>query len=507
MSFAAKTYLMTRYNFALLFFPLFLFPLSVKSQEGVDTRILQPVAMQQDFNYLRKMLEDTHPGLYMHQSKESMQHKMDSLCSLLKQPMSFYQFYGIIAYLIAEVKCEHTSCSPYSESQFQANIKKWKLIPLTIYFSEHRAYVLVNRTSDTSIHLGDEVTAINHHSIDSLEKALFKYIPTDGDIETSKEQLLTGGMAFNIYYYLFLERPEAFDITFKTTEGQLKVKHWDKELTFAESNNNAIKNPVNKQIIAIEKRGSKDAADPWRLELLKDKQTAILTVRTFSGNKKQMYQKFERFFATIKQHQITNLIIDLDHNGGGDEAAAAELFSYLIDAPSPFINAEYLITDKDDYLKLANIPDDMLNNKTKYLKPETSGKFFVKEETQGELAICNPKANHFTGKVYFYIDGGTSSAASTLAAVAQSKHIGTFIGEETGGTYFGGGSAVGLNLTLPNSGITAHTSILYTVFATQGNHDKNRGVIPEYHFVPSFADLISANNGWKEYILKLIRNI
>ncbi|WPU95441.1 hypothetical protein SNE25_07885 [Mucilaginibacter sabulilitoris] len=67
--------------------------------------------------------------------------------------------------------------------------------------------------------MGDEVIAINHHPIDSIEKALFKYVPTDGDIETSKEQLLTGSMAFNIYYYLFLERPEAFVITFKTTRG------------------------------------------------------------------------------------------------------------------------------------------------------------------------------------------------------------------------------------------------------------------------------------------------
>jgi C-terminal processing protease CtpA/Prc len=111
----------------------------------------------------------------------------------------------------------------------------------------------------------------------------------------------------------------------------------------------------------------------------------------------------------------------------------------------------------------------------------------VKEETQGELPICQPKADRFTGKVYFYISGATASAASTLTEVAQSNHLGVFIGEETGGTYFCGGSSVGINMTLPNSGITTHTSINYCDFATTGNHDPNRGVMPDYPYVPTFG--------------------
>ncbi|MDB5135635.1 MAG: peptidase family [Mucilaginibacter sp.] len=479
-------------------------PWHLKAQQLDDNRIFAPSDMQKDFNYLRERLENTHPGLYMHETKEVMQYKMDSLYSLLKVPLSFYQFYGIITQLIADVKCEHTSCSPYKNDEFQSRIQQYKLLPFNLYFSQHKAYVLVNMTKDTSIHLGDEVCFINHQPVDSLERILLKYIPSDGDMETSKERLLSGGMAFNVWYYLFINHPESFDIKFKSLDGTIKERKLGNISSFKESNRNALNNLANKRIIAISKKGKRDAANPWRLELLKERKAAILTIRTFSGDKKAMFEKFEKFFNRIKTDKIANLIIDLGDNGGGDEAAAAELFSYLILKPTYFITDEYLITDKDSYLKQADLPADMLDNKMKYIKKEQNGKFFVQQETQAELKPCDPRSDRYTGKIYLYVNGGTCSAASTFAALVQSNHLGTIVGQETGGSYFGGGSSVGLNLTLPNSGIIAHTSIVYCDFAVSGNHDKNRGVIPAYYFVPAFSELVHGNTSWKDYIFELI---
>jgi hypothetical protein len=496
---------MNRYSLILLIAILLIHTRILNAQQTSENRMLAPADMQKDFNYLRQNLENTHPGLYKHEAKEAIENKMDSLYSLLKVPLSFYQFYGVISQLIADVKCEHTSCSPYANNQLQAYIQQYKLFPFNLYLSQHKAYVLVNMTKDTSIHLGDEVCFINHQPLDSLERVLFKYIPSDGNIETSKERLLSGSMAFSVWYYFFINRPDSFDIIFKEPNGKLKERKLDTIPTFNKSNRNSLENPANKKIITIGKAGKRDAANPWRLEIFKGKKKAILTIRTFSGNEKTMVNKFDHFFQDIKAANIMNLIIDLDDNGGGDEAAAAKLFSYLIAKPTRFINDEYLITDKDSYLKQADLPADMLGNKMKYIKPEQAGKFFVKEETQGELNICYPKPNCFSGKVYLYVNGGTASAASTFAAVLQSNHLATLVGQETAGNYFGGGSSVGLNLTLPNSGITAHTSVVYCDFATSGNHDKYRGVIPEFTFVPEFNELVNGNTSWRAFIFNLIK--
>ncbi|HTE34651.1 MAG TPA: hypothetical protein VK666_29935, partial [Chryseolinea sp.] len=76
---------------------------------GID-RVLPPAALQEDFAYLRKIVETTHPGLYMHHGREVMQFKMDSLSHQLNVPLSIYEFYKKIAYLVAEIRCEHTYC-------------------------------------------------------------------------------------------------------------------------------------------------------------------------------------------------------------------------------------------------------------------------------------------------------------------------------------------------------------------------------------------------------------
>jgi hypothetical protein len=58
-------------------------------------------------------------------------------------------------------------------------------------------------------------------------------------------------------------------------------------------------------------------------------------------------------------------------------------------------------------------------------------------------------------------------------------------------------------LALPNSKINAHTSIVYCKFATTGG-DKDRGVIPDYYFIPTLSELVNGNTGWKNFIYDLI---
>lgn len=466
-----------------------------------DNRVFEPAAMQQDFNYLRKALEDTHPGLYMHHSKQEMQFIMDSLYKTLDKPLSFFDFYKKIAYLIAEIKCEHTYCN-YGNN-FEQDVFKWNLIPIQPYFSDNKAYVIVNRSTDTSFHLGDEILSINGHPMDSLKTELFKYIPADGNMETSKAQFLSS-LNFNLSYYQFIERPDTFTITFKNAGGKIFERRFDTDLTLKISTDNALKNPANKRIIEHEKSNKINETDPVRLRLVNDK-TAILTVREFGGKREKLFKKYNDFFTELRKKKIVNLIIDLSFNGGGDEEYAAELLSYLISKPTRFIQEEYLINDSDFYLKQTNLPKEALENKSDFLEPMKDGKALAKEQTifTRELKVFDPKPNRFGGKVFFYINGGTSSAASTCAAVAQSNHLGTFVGEETAGSYAGGGTTNGLELTLPNSKIKTHSSIVYQPFATTGR-DKDRGVIPDYPFVPAFENRISTNDSWKKFILRII---
>lgn len=464
--------------------------------------------MQEDFKYLRKALEDTHPGLYKHHTKEAMQYKMDSLYNLLDKPMVFLNFYKIIAYLIAEVKCEHTYCNPYN-NDYKERIMQWKMVPMQLYFTHHKAYVAVNLTMDTSIHFGDEVLSINNYPIDSIKHVLYKYMPSDGNMESSKEVTLQDFTAFNIYYHLFIEQVTAFDMEFKNATGQVFKRQFSNPPDAAEVNKIAAANPVNKAVLAKAKQNGKYNKIPLRTEIKKEKNTAILYVREFGGHKEKLFKKYDDFFTKISKEKIGNLIIDLSYNGGGDEEYACELLSYLIDTPTWFIENEYLINDDDAYFNISNLPKDVLDNKNAFIDTTIDGKIYAKPLTKYsmELKVFQPKPNGFKGDVYFLVNGGTSSAASTCAANAKSHHLATIVGDETAGCFAGGGTTNGLDITLPNSKITAHTSIVYCTFSTTGG-DKDRGVIPDYYFVPTFSQItdyiVNDTDIWKTFMYDLI---
>jgi C-terminal processing protease CtpA/Prc len=131
------------------------------------------------------------------------------------------------------------------------------------------------------------------------------------------------------------------------------------------------------------------------------------------------------------------------------------------------------------------------------------GKAYVKlTPYSGELKLLQPRANRFGGKVYILANGGTSSAASTFTGVMQNLKLATVSGEETAGGYAGGGTVIGLDLTLPNSKIKAHTGIVYQRFRTSGGVP-HRGVIPDIPFELSFEELLSEGRPWMKYIPEL----
>ena len=215
-----------------------------------------------------------------------------------------------------------------------------------------------------------------------------------------------------------------------------------------------------------------------------------LSQTDFGGNREKLFKLYDNFFTQIQKEKAATLVIDVSYNGGGDEEYACQLLSYLIDTPTRFIGSEYLINDDDSFFKISNLPEDVKNNKYAFIDTVMDGKIYAKAQTKYslELKTFNPQLNGFHGHVFIYVNGGTSSAASSFAGNAKSHHLATIVGDETAGCYVGGGTTNGLDLILPNSKINAHTSIVYCKFATTGG-DKDRGVIPDYYFIPTIAEL------------------
>lgn len=460
---------------------------------------LEPAAMREDFAYLRHYLEATHPMLYIHHTPQAMKTMMDSLVATMDKPLPFLGFYKKIAYLIAQVGCEHTSCG-YGEG-FDKLMHSARFFPYQLYFLPGKVHIVVNLTLDKDIRPGDELISINNYPIDSIRKVLYQYIPADGHITEAKDNQLSA-MAFNIWYYLFVEQAKQFKIVVRTREGQLINKTVD-AVTLKTLNTQAVKNPVNKPVFDLVKQLQAWRKEPLHLELLPEEKAAVLSVLSFATDMNSFRCKLDSFFKVMAAGKTEKLIIELANNGGGEVELAADLLNYFITEPTSIVEYSYLLTDSDEYLKLASIPDEIRQSKYDYIEPLKNGKSYTKlSKYAGELKMLQPRADRFAGKVYLFVNGGTSSAASTFAAVMKSLGLATVVGQETIGTYAGGGTVIGLDLTLPNSKITAHTGLLYQRFRTSDGLP-HRGVIPDVPYVVSFDELFAPDKPWRKFILGL----
>lgn len=461
--------------------------------------IQQPAATQEDFAYLRKYLETTHPMLYMHHSRPSMQHTMDSLAESLHHPLPFLEFYKKIAFLIARVGCEHTTCN-YGEG-FDKMIQNAGLFPYQLLFRPDKALVIVNMTADKDVQPGDEVLTINSYPIDSIRNVLYQYIPADGTNTSAKDMQLSS-MAFNAWYYLFIEQTSQFTISFRTTDGRVFTKTVKAD-KIPSLNKKAVKNTVNKPVLELSKKLETWRKQPLYLELFPEKKAAVLTVNSFSVDMTKFRTTIDSFFRVLSSNKTQKLIIDVSYNGGGEVELAADLLNYFIKEPTRIVDYSYAITDRDEDLQLANLPDEILQSKYDFIEPLKDGKSFAKpSKYAGELKTLVPRPEPFNGKVYLYANGATASAAATFTAVMKSLNLATIVGQETGGSYTGGGTAFGLDLKLPQSGITAHTGLIYQRFQTKGG-DSSRGVQPDIPYVEPLEKLIANDKPWRNFILEL----
>ncbi|WP_315816676.1 S41 family peptidase [Paraflavitalea speifideaquila] len=416
--------------------------------DSLTDRTLSRQEMQDDLQYLRKVMEAVHPGLYRYTPRPVMDQRLDSFYDRLTGSLPFYDYYRSMASLVAGVRCAHTSILPGRnwESHFMRNVP---LFPYSLHFIKDRAYIILNQTADTTLKPGFELLAINGQSITDIRQVIFDHSWSDGYNTTNKQQRLNQGM-FAILYYLSVGRPTQFELTCKDFSGQtIQVK--TPAMTMTTSSANFRQNPVNKDILRMYVNRKRDDLE---LDIKKDHNAALLTIRTFGGAAAGKISSFlPKAMKELEKKQIRHLVIDLRSNGGGWDSAGVILFTYLINKPSRYYVRQHAITDTSQYLALSDLSPEDLKNVKNELVGEKDGTFSLKESAAAGLSLQVPKPQHFTGKVYFIMNGASASTTSEFLAAAHANQLGVFIGEEDGGNYAGGNGGSFIGLVLPNSKI------------------------------------------------------
>ncbi len=372
--------------------------------------------------------------------------------------MTLVQYYSLVRYVLSGVEDGHTSAflPPVVN---KALIAQSQLFPLMVRFIGPKAYLTCNSEGFTA---GTEITAVDHHPINKLKQELFSYIPSDGSTQSGKyAEMNNGDSPFFYLYRLIYGNKDTFMVSYITADG----KKADKE--------------VNAKLFKdIQCRPTPVNIDRYLQLDYPSTDVAVLTVKTFLNDKLDItHENFKDFlqssFKELAQKHIQKLIIDVRDNGGGHDENGALLISYLTDHTFRY-----------------------------YASIETTrGKFAVKDHDQ--LAMQQPHENNFRGLVYILINGKCFSATTDFAGIARQFKNVKFIGEETGGGYYGNTSGARMTLFLPNTQIKVNIPLWTYKTAVKPAKYKDRGIIPDYPVIPTITDVLQNKDVQMEQALKL----
>ena len=186
----------------------------------------------------------------------------------------------------------------------------------------------------------------------------------------------------------------------------------------------------------------------------------------------ETYRKFiDSSFTVIREGKISNLIIDLRNNQGGNDSFGDYMVSYIADQPFKWSSSFTLKTSSFLKDNIRKTRDTTLAFWASALSHE-DGEIYPYEFQPYEP---QPAEKRFKGKVYVLVNRQSHSQSTVTASQIQDYGFGTIVGEETGEypTLY----ASVFKFQLPETGIEVQVSKGYMV-RVNGSVEE-RGVIPD----------------------------
>ncbi|MFY7786788.1 MAG: S41 family peptidase, partial [Thermoflexibacteraceae bacterium] len=351
---------------------------------------------------------------------------------------------------------------------------------------------------------------VDNHAANEILQQIYDVEISDGFSYAGKQTAVNDG--FRFFNTLFYGTKLTYQVALQTPEGTKKtVMLWEKATekdkeTTEKSKKDTITDNSNRQEDTSKLLFKKPT---WLLHessqrLRIDEKYAKLAILQIASFDNRRFSKFYRkAFQLLKDHQITHLVIDLRNNGGGKVQDANELMTYLLDKPFT-----YHFERKKQKLK-------------GLLQYSQQGKFWLRitpaifrffATTQQDSNVIYHTWHHkakqylqFKGKVFVLTNGGTFSAAATVASYLKNLSNSTLIGTETGGSEAGTNALLFPLITLPNSKIQVRIPLYYVKYAI-GIPDNRRGVLPHFCTQYTLQDVLDRKDLEMEEVYKGVGN-
>ena len=473
---------------------LFLFLPALIFAQNVTKSMYSVVELKNDFKIFRSALEEGHPGIYRYNSKAAMNSIFDAAEMSINRPMGEPEYKILLSKIASKIGCGHLAvlAPKIDQDTFDNGATA---IPFQPYYSEGKLFVLTNfSTIADKGFVGAQIVSINGHSTNDMLKNMLALMPADGNNKTYKYRNLTYSKYFTRYFHFLYGDTGSYTVEYISVGGSSVKKEKLAGLVFSELNT-----------IRDKKYPQHFLSDPLEFRLTDDKKTAYLKIESFDGDlfeqKKIDFPNFlQSAFNRINSNKIKNLIIDLRNNHGGTDEFGKLLFSYLTDHDFDYYSSLTTSTDSFGFFKYTNMRGPKVPNGM--LKANAGGTFDVIRHPN--VGKQKPLLPNYSGKIYVLINGGCFSTASECISMIHSNTDAIFIGEESGGGYYGNNSGMVPEMTLPNTKIRIAIPLMKYVMAVKDYPFKDHGLFPNYEVIPKIADKINGNDPELAFAKKLI---
>lgn len=480
-------------------------------EQIVDIDALDPIssgALLKDFEFIRAMVLEAHPGTYRYNSKEEIESALSALRSSFSQSQTLGEAYLSISRLTARLKCDHTKAGFNNQNRTVNSVihRQPNKLPFTFKWLEDKMVVTRNASESDQLEKGTIIHSINGISVKAIGEELLPYVGADGSTDGNRwYKLEVNGYdfrynAFDIFY------PLAFAV-----DSVLQIEIGD-----GQSSEREI---IEIQLLTLDQRSKRlldrypnfprTAADLWHFDVINDS-TAVLTLNSFDlfgwrGMQLDYRKYLEEVFGHLNRDDISHLIIDIRENTGGNDEMATELFDYLTPDQFDF--------DREGRTRYLDFPETLmpfvqtwgddpwyfnLNPKSK----EPLNGYYIFEDNFTPRPRVNDKSI-FAGTSYLLTSSANTSLAFYTAYRFKHQKLGLVIGQETGGNLNDVNGGQILFLRLPNSGIEIDFPIMggFTI-----EPQANRGVIPNIEVEIALEELSEGRDLTMETVMDLIQN-
>lgn len=449
--------------------------------------VFEPKQLREDLQIARQALEEGHSGIYRYTDKATLDRSFDEAMQALDHPMDALSFYRVLMPTVAAIRCGHTT--PLLPLEVKADLQKTLLLPLDVKVLDGKVFIFRDFAKEGTL-AGQEIRAINGVSITRLLATFLAAAPGDGNIPTGR----TRWVGFRFKELLF---------TLKGMQGSFALElidprtHHRKTVEIAGQALSALRQAAQRTF--PQDQFSNRFAE-W--SFLDEGRIARLKIFNFSDREEDEDGEslLKKAFEAIQSKGSTTLILDVRDNLGGKDSLGKQLFSYLVD--TPFSYYDDLIVNRASY-SFAKYTSGLPPIPESAVKARPDGRLNVIEHPN--LGLQQPSQPTFRGRVFILINGDCFSTTAEFLTAVHDHHRATFIGEESGGGYYGNTSGGQAILTLPGTKVRLAVPLMTYHLSVKNTHIPSRGVLPDVPIYPTIEDYLSGKDVEWEQALALAR--